>query len=118
MLQRLAQDDIVECIIRIIQDFFVDVSLHLIANPAVHPSGETQRLLRQTRGFEHPETDFHARRIEGRIPDYSEIRERLVVDYNTMRRDRANEALYEGLSARYEIAIDEDAVRRVALDRS
>jgi hypothetical protein len=56
-------------------------------------------------------------RVEGRIPEYGEIRDRLVVDYNRMRRDRANEALYEGLSERYEVEVDEEAVRRAALDR-
>jgi peptidyl-prolyl cis-trans isomerase C len=54
-------------------------------------------------------------RVASRIPDYGEIRDRLVVDYNRMRRDRANEALYESLVSGYEVVIDEEAVRRTAL---
>jgi hypothetical protein len=54
-------------------------------------------------------------RVESRIPQYAEIRERLVTDYNRMRSDRAKNALYEGLSANYDVEIDEDAVRRSAL---
>jgi hypothetical protein len=54
-------------------------------------------------------------RVASRIPEYEEIRESLVRDYNRMRSDRAKEMLYEGLSERYSIAIDEDAVRRTAL---
>jgi hypothetical protein len=44
-------------------------------------------------------------RVEGRIPEYTEVRERLVNDFNRQRRDRAMEALYEGLAEQYEIAI-------------
>ena len=54
-------------------------------------------------------------RVDSRIPDYAEIRDRLVTDYNRMRSDRAKEALVEGLSANYEVEIDEEAVRRSAL---
>ncbi len=54
-------------------------------------------------------------RVEGRIPEYEEVRDRLVNDYNRMRRDRANELLYEGLVRGYEVEIDEEALRRAAL---
>ena len=56
-------------------------------------------------------------RIEDRIPDYREIRERLILDYNSMRRNRASKALYEGLAQKYEIKIDEAALERAALAR-
>jgi len=54
-------------------------------------------------------------RLESRIPDYRDIRDRLLADYNRMRRDRANELLYESLVSRYQVEIDEEAVRRAAL---
>ncbi len=49
-------------------------------------------------------------RVESRLPEYVEVRDRLVNDFNRMRSERAKEALYEGLSARYEIEIDEAAI--------
>jgi peptidyl-prolyl cis-trans isomerase C len=54
-------------------------------------------------------------RIESRIPQYAEIRDRLVADYNRMRSDRAKDALYEGLASKYDVQIDEEAVQRAAL---
>ncbi len=45
-------------------------------------------------------------RVEGRVPTYEEIRDRLVEDFNRVRRDRANEALYQSLAGRYEVWID------------
>ena len=54
-------------------------------------------------------------RVEHRIPEYEEVRDRLVMDYNRMRRDRANELLYEGLVGGYEVEIDEEALQRAAL---
>lgn len=54
-------------------------------------------------------------RLGSHLPDYQEVRDRLLVDYNRMRRDRANRALYESLVGRYEVEIDEEAVRRAAL---
>jgi len=56
-------------------------------------------------------------RVESRVPTYEEVREQLINDFNRMRRDRANEALYEGLLEAYEITIDEDALRRSVLTR-
>lgn len=56
-----------------------------------------------------------SQRVESRVPEYEEVREQLINDFNRMRRDRANEALYEGLVQGYEIAIDEEALRRAAL---
>ena len=58
---------------------------------------------------------YVGKRAESRIPDYAEIRDELVIDYSRMRRDRANEVLYEGLSARYEVEIDEEALLRVVI---
>jgi peptidyl-prolyl cis-trans isomerase C len=54
---------------------------------------------------------------ESRVPEYEEVRNRLVNDFNRMRRDRANEALYEGLSEGYRIEIDEAAIESRALAR-
>jgi len=48
-------------------------------------------------------------RVPGRIPEYDEIRDRLVTDYDRMRSDRAKEALYEGLAGGYEVVISESA---------
>jgi hypothetical protein len=55
-------------------------------------------------------------RVEGRIPEYGEIRDKLVVDYNSMRREQAKDALYEGLAERYEIRVDDEAIRRSTID--
>jgi len=44
-------------------------------------------------------------RIEGRIPNWIEVRDRLVMDFNRIRSDRSKDVLYEGLSAKYEIEI-------------
>jgi hypothetical protein len=54
-------------------------------------------------------------RVESRAPEYEEVRDQLVNDFNRIRRDRANEALYEGLSQGYEIEIDEAAIEARAL---
>ncbi|MBT8461781.1 MAG: peptidyl-prolyl cis-trans isomerase [Gemmatimonadetes bacterium] len=56
-------------------------------------------------------------RVESRVPAYEEVRDRLVNDFNRVRRDRANEALYEGLSEGYTIEIDETAIEARALAR-
>jgi peptidyl-prolyl cis-trans isomerase C len=58
-----------------------------------------------------------SRKVESRIPEYDEVREQLVNDFNRMRRDRANEALYEGLVEGYEVTIDDEALRRNVLVR-
>jgi hypothetical protein len=49
-------------------------------------------------------------RVEGRILEFEEFRDRLVQDYNRVRRDRASEALYESLAGRYEVVIDGEIV--------
>jgi hypothetical protein len=54
-------------------------------------------------------------RVEGALPRYEDVRDKLVVDYNRVRRERANELLYEKLAERYEIVIDQEALRRDAL---
>jgi peptidyl-prolyl cis-trans isomerase C len=54
-------------------------------------------------------------RVESRVPEYGEVRDRLVMDFNRMRRDRANEALYEGLSEGYTVEVDGAAIERRAL---
>lgn len=54
-------------------------------------------------------------RVESRLPAYEEVRSRLVVDFNRMRTERANEALYEGLSEGYVVEIDEAALEASAL---
>jgi len=57
-------------------------------------------------------------RVESRLPEYEEVRDRLVNDFNRMRSDRAKDALYEGLSERYEIEIDRAALEKRALRAS
>lgn len=42
-------------------------------------------------------------RVEGRIPNWTDGRDRLVTDYNRSRSDRARDALYEGLLEKYEV---------------
>jgi hypothetical protein len=54
-------------------------------------------------------------RVDSRIPEYAEIRDRLVTDYNRMRSERAKEALVDGLSADYAVEIDEEALQRAVL---
>lgn len=57
-------------------------------------------------------------RVESRVPEYGEVRDRLVTDFNRERGERAREALYEGLRTDYEVTIDDAAVGRRALRRS
>jgi hypothetical protein len=57
-------------------------------------------------------------RVDSRIPAYEEIRDRLVNDFNRMRRDRANEAMFEGLSEGYVVEIDEAALESRTLEAS
>jgi len=51
-------------------------------------------------------------RVESHVPQYAQIRDRLVADYNRMRSTRAKEALYEGLAAEYDVQIDGAALLR------
>ena len=44
------------------------------------------------------------------------MRERVLVDYERVRRDRANELLLEALSANYSIEIDEEAIQARSLE--
>ncbi len=53
---------------------------------------------------------FLGKRVEDRIPDWTEVRDRLAMDYNRTRSDRARDALYEGLLQKYEVVIDEAVV--------
>ena len=53
---------------------------------------------------------FLEKRIDGRIPNWTEVRDRLVMDYNRTRTDRARDALYEGLLQKYEVVIEDGAV--------
>ena len=52
-------------------------------------------------------------RVEGFMPDYEDIRDRLVSDFNRTRRNRANEVLYQGLVAGYDVQIDEGVLQRM-----
>jgi hypothetical protein len=49
-------------------------------------------------------------RIESRVPEFQEVRDRLVDDFNRVRRERAADALYESLAERYEVTIDKNVV--------
>jgi hypothetical protein len=53
--------------------------------------------------------------VEGRVPDLSEVRDDVLRDYGSDARERANQALYDNLRLRYEIEIDDEAIRRLAL---
>jgi hypothetical protein len=53
--------------------------------------------------------------VEGRVPDLSEVRDDVLRDYGFDARERANQALYDNLRLRYEIEIDDEAIRKVAL---
>ena len=55
-------------------------------------------------------------RVESVIPEYGQVRERVLADYERTRRDRANELLLEGLSADYSVEIDEEAIRVRSLE--
>jgi hypothetical protein len=46
-------------------------------------------------------------RVDGRIPSWIEVRDRLIMDFNRMRGDRAKDALYEGLLEKYEVVIED-----------
>jgi hypothetical protein len=54
-------------------------------------------------------------RLESELPDYRDIRDRLVVDFNRDRSERARDALYEGLRANYTVQVDEAALQGAAL---
>lgn len=49
-------------------------------------------------------------KVESRIPEFEDLRTRLVGDFNRMRRTRAKEALFEGLLQQYEVTIAADSV--------
>ena len=53
--------------------------------------------------------------VEGRVPDLSEVRDDVLRDYGADARERANQALYDNLRLRYEIEIDDEAIRGLAL---
>lgn len=50
-------------------------------------------------------------RVEGRIPDLAEVRDRVIMNYERVRQTRARDALYEGLRARYEVIVDSAEVQ-------
>ena len=49
-------------------------------------------------------------RVEGRIREYEEVRDRLVEHFNRVRRERASDAMYESLAGQYVIVIDGETV--------
>ena len=55
-------------------------------------------------------------RVESRVPEYEQVRDRVLSDFERERRERANELLFESLSADFEIAIDDDAIRTRSLE--
>ncbi|MGD8377183.1 MAG: peptidylprolyl isomerase [Acidobacteriota bacterium] len=50
-------------------------------------------------------------RLDGRDRDLDEIRDRVLADYDRRRVEGARESLFEQLSARYDISIDDEAIR-------
>jgi len=48
-------------------------------------------------------------KVEGRIPELEEVRDRVLMDFSRIRRERAKDALYEGLAERYKIEIEPKA---------
>ena len=58
---------------------------------------------------------YAGERVESRIPAYGEIRDRLVMDFNRDRSQRAKDALFESLRGNYLVAVDEEALRRAAM---
>ena len=57
-------------------------------------------------------------RVEGRLPEYSEVREQLMNDFNRMRIERAKQTIYEGTREEYVVEIDESALAGRALEAS
>jgi hypothetical protein len=55
-------------------------------------------------------------RVESRLPEFAEVRDRVTNDYARGRRERANDLLLETLSADYEIDIDSAAIRSRSLE--
>ena len=49
------------------------------------------------------------------VPEFEQVRNRVLVDFETDQRNEAKEALYRALSSGYEIVVDEEAVRAAAL---
>jgi hypothetical protein len=49
-------------------------------------------------------------RVEGRLREFDVVRDQLIEHYNRVRRERARDALYEGLVGQYEIVIDGEVV--------
>ena len=47
----------------------------------------------------------------GAVPAFEQVRNRVLVDYESDQRNEAKEALYRGLSEGYEVVIDEEAIR-------
>lgn len=55
-------------------------------------------------------------RVEARLPEFEQVRDRVTTDYARVRRERANELLLETLSAGYEVNIDSSAIRDRSLE--
>jgi hypothetical protein len=49
------------------------------------------------------------------VPEFQQVRNRVLVDYEVKQRNDAKEALYRGLSESYEVTIDEEAVRAASI---
>ncbi len=55
-------------------------------------------------------------RVDSRLPEFEQVRDRVVTDYARVRRERANQLLLDGLSAEYEVTIDSAAIRSRSLE--
>lgn len=49
-------------------------------------------------------------RVDARLPELAEVRERVQNEFMSARQREANEAMYEALRARYEVVVDEEVI--------
>jgi len=52
-------------------------------------------------------------RIPPQDPGFDQVRDRLLIDYQRQQREATNSRLFETLSSRYDIRVDEDAIERL-----
>ena len=55
-------------------------------------------------------------RVESRLPEFEQVRDRVTNDYARVRRERANELLVEALSSEYDVSIDSAVIHSRSLE--